>query len=86
MKAVKGNKVYLVDEANKKDYQDRGFDILDEDGKVIAYGRGKTVPYGDYEALKKENEALKAAMKPEESAESDESEDSAKSEKKTGKK
>lgn len=78
MKAVKGNKVYLVDEKNKKDYQDRGFDILDDDGKVITYGRGKTVPYSDYEALKKENEALKAAA-----AKSVESEES---EKKNGKK
>lgn len=78
MKAVKGNKVYLVDETNKKDYQDRGFDILDDDGKVIAYGRGKTVPYGEYEALKKENEALKAAAA--------KSEEPVEPEKKTGKK
>lgn len=78
MKAVKGNKVYLVDEMNKKDYQDRGFDILDDDGKVITYGRGKTVPYGEYEALKKENEALKAAAA--------KSEEPAEPEKKTGKK
>lgn len=62
MKAVKGNKVYLVDETNKKDYQDRGFDILDEDGKVMAYGRGKTVPYGDYVALEDENKALKVKI------------------------
>lgn len=59
MKAIKGNKVYQIDEPQKKDYQDRGFDILDDNDKVIAYGRGKTVPYDTYETLKRENESLK---------------------------
>ncbi len=56
MRAVKANKVYSIDESQKKFYQDAGFDIVDEDGKTIAYGRGKTVPYGDYMAVKKEKE------------------------------
>lgn len=47
MKAVKGNKEYTIDESQQKAYQDAGFDIA-EDGNVIAYGRGKTVPYDDY--------------------------------------
>lgn len=59
MRAVKGNKVYTIDETQKKFYEESGFDILDDAGKVVAYGRGKTIPYGDYEALKKENELLK---------------------------
>lgn len=58
MKAVKGNKEYTINEASQKGYQDMGFDILDEDGKVVAYGRGKTVPYGDYVALMEENQKL----------------------------
>ena len=48
MKAVKGNKEYTIDESQQKGYQDSGFDILDDDGIVIAYGRGKTVPFSDY--------------------------------------
>lgn len=48
MRAVKGNKEYIIDESQQKSYQGAGFDILDEDSKVIAYGRGKTVPYDDY--------------------------------------
>ena len=60
MKALKGNKEYIIDEKQKKAYLEAGFDIKDDDGKVIAYGRGKTVPYADHAALKAENEALKA--------------------------
>lgn len=59
MRAVKGNKEYTIDDTQKKAYQDRGFDILDETGKTIAYGRGKTVPYSEHIALREENEKLK---------------------------
>lgn len=59
MKAVKGNKEYTITQTEKKAYQDRGFDILDDAGKVIAYGRGKTVPYGEHAELKAELEAVK---------------------------
>lgn len=62
MRAVKGNRVYTISEREKLHYQDTGFDILNDEGKVIAYGRGKTVPYGDYMILKEENEALKAEI------------------------
>lgn len=54
MRAVKGNKEYMIDESQQKGYQDAGFDILDDDGKTIAYGRGKTVPYEDYVKAVKE--------------------------------
>ncbi len=60
MKATKGNKTYSIDEKDKQRYVDAGYDIQDETGKVIAYGRGKTVSYEEYEKLKAENEALKA--------------------------
>lgn len=59
MKAVKGNKEYTIDESQKKFYQESGFDIKDAEGKVIAYGRGKTVAYEEYMALKAENDTLK---------------------------
>lgn len=60
MRAVKGNREYIIDEAQRKGYQYSGFDILDDDGKVIAYGRGKTVPYEEYAAVRKELDELKA--------------------------
>ncbi len=58
MTAEKGNKVYTITEAEKESYQSRGHDIY-EDEKVIAYGKGKTVPYEDYMKLQEENERLK---------------------------
>lgn len=75
MKAVKGNKEYMIDESQQKGYQDSGFDILDDDGKTIAYGRGKTVPFSDYvkaveeiERLHKRIAELEAEKEPEKKA------------------
>lgn len=59
MKAVKGNKEYTINETTKNHYQQSGFDIKDDDGNVIAYGKGKTVPYEDYKKIADELEALK---------------------------
>lgn len=59
MKAVKGNKVYTIGESQQKFYVDNGFDILDEEGRITAYGRGKTVPFGEYMELKAECERVK---------------------------
>ncbi len=59
MKAAKGNKEYAIDESQQKAYLDSGFDIIGDGGNIIAYGRGKTVAYGDYMALKEELEELK---------------------------
>ncbi len=59
MKAVKGNKEYLIDESQKKGYQDRGYDIIDDNGVLSAHGRGKTVPYDKYEETLRENNTLK---------------------------
>lgn len=62
MKAVKGNKVYTIDDKVKKRYQDDGYDITDDSGNVVAYGRGKTVPYETYMAVVKERDELKAKL------------------------
>ena len=62
MRAVKGNKEYTIDESQQKSYQDAGFDIVGDDGRVTAYGRGKTVPFDEYMKAVKENEALKAEI------------------------
>lgn len=59
MKAVKANKEYTITEAEKKGYIDQGFDIINNDGEVIAYGRGKTVSYDEYMRVLEELEELK---------------------------
>lgn len=43
MKAVRENKEYTITEELKQHYKDSGFDIYDDEGNVIEYGRGKTV-------------------------------------------
>ena len=70
MKATKGNKVYTIDETQKAMYQAQGYDIIGDDGKVVQYGAGKSVSYGDYKALEekiakleKENKKLKEENK-----------------------
>lgn len=61
MQAVKGNKVYTIGESEKDRYIAMGYDIL-EGEEVIAYGKGKTVSYGEYEKVLKENAALKQEL------------------------
>lgn len=62
MKASKGNKVYNIDENQKKSYITQGFDILSDDGEILEHGAGKTVSYETYEKLRKENEVLKREL------------------------
>lgn len=60
MKAVKGNKVYTIDEKMKTRYLSDGFDIVDDSGKLIVAGKGKTVSYEEYQRVLDELNALKA--------------------------
>lgn len=61
MQAVKGNKVYTIDETEKAHYIAMGYDIT-EGEEIIAYGKGKTVSYNEYIRVVKENEALKTEL------------------------
>lgn len=61
MKALKDNKVYTIDETQKKHYITQGFDIQDDEGNTIAYGQGKTVPYEKYAELESAHIELMAA-------------------------
>lgn len=62
MKAIKDNRVYTIDETQRKSYASQGFDIIGDDGNVIEHAAGKTVPYAEYAALLSENEQLKAEI------------------------
>lgn len=63
MKATKGNKVYTIDQSQQERYVKEGFDILDDSGKVVQQGAGKTVPYEQYQTVANENTALKKQLK-----------------------
>lgn len=58
MIAERGNKVYTIDDSMKAQYQNDGYDIKNDDGKVINYGAGKTVPYDEHMTAVKEIERL----------------------------
>ncbi len=62
MKAVKGNKEYAINEEQKASYQEAGYDILDDNGKMIASGRGKNVSMELYEKALEENKKLKKEL------------------------
>ena len=66
MKALKGNREYTITEAEKNFYQKQGFDIIGDNGEVVQYGAGKTVPYEQYKKVLDELEALKKGAKPKE--------------------
>jgi hypothetical protein len=51
MKAVKANRVYTITEAEQKRFISEGYDIYDDHGNCIAYGAGKTVPYGKFKKV-----------------------------------
>lgn len=51
MRAIKGNKAYTVTDTEKESYKKQGFDIIDDDGKVIENGVGKSVSYEQYSEL-----------------------------------
>lgn len=59
MKAIKENRVYTITDAEKDAFQKEGYDIYSDDGEVIAYGVGKSVPFEKYVELMKQVEELK---------------------------
>ena len=44
MIAVKGNRVYRITEEEKERRRTDGYDIYGDDGKLLAYAKGKTLP------------------------------------------
>lgn len=62
--AVKGNReIAITNETEEKALVKQGYDIVDGDGKLLTAGRGKTVPYEQYEQLKTENKKNEAKIK-----------------------
>lgn len=60
MKAKKENKVYRINtEQEKSRYLKEGFDIYDDEGKVLEYSPLKKIAYSEYVKLQADNEKLK---------------------------
>ena len=66
LRAEKNNVVLDIREEEVNSYRAQGFDIvrIDEKGnsETLAYGAGKTVPYGQYISTKAELEKVKAEL------------------------
>ena len=61
--ATKGNReIAIGTDTERAKLIKQGYDIVDENGKLLAAGHGKTVPYAQYEALLAENKKLKAEL------------------------
>ena len=66
--AEKDNKVYVINETEKDFYLKRGFNVVDESGETIEYGKGNEQAIAaelkaENEKLKAENEELKKQSK-----------------------
>lgn len=61
MKAKKDNKIYrITTEQEKQRYLKEGFDIYDDNGKLLEYSPMKKIKYSEYEKVRKELESAKA--------------------------
>lgn len=61
MKAKKENKIYQINgEIEKQRYLKDGYDIYDDEGKLLEHSPLKKIAYSDYDKLVKENASLKA--------------------------
>lgn len=59
MKAKKSNKSYNIEPREVNTFKSQGYDIYDDNGKLVAIGAGKTVSAEKYFQILKENEKLK---------------------------
>lgn len=62
LKAIKGNKVYKIEETEKKKFLAQGYDICGEGGKIVERSTKSTVPYAQYSELEEKNKKLEAEI------------------------
>lgn len=58
MVAIKDNRQYTITEADVQSFANDGYDVFDDNGNLIAYGVGKSVPYEKYMKLMEQTEKL----------------------------
>ncbi|NLZ45674.1 MAG: hypothetical protein GX896_03180 [Clostridiales bacterium] len=59
MKAIKDNKIYMINDASKTSYLSQGYDIILDNGKLEKSPK-TIVSQGDYDKLMAENKKLRA--------------------------
>ena len=63
MKARKENKVYsITTEQEKQRYLKEGYDIYSDEGKLQEYSPLKKISYSQYDALRRENDAMRQEL------------------------
>ena len=60
MLAVKDNKVYRTDENSKGIYLTQGFNICDDNGRIVEYSSSATVSRSEYDKVLAELNRLKS--------------------------
>ena len=58
MVAIKENRQYTINETDVQSFAKEGYDVYDDNGNIVAYGVGKSVPYEKYMRLMEQVEAL----------------------------
>ena len=58
MVAIKENRQYTINDTDVQSFAKEGYDVYDDNGNIVAYGMGKTVPYEKYMKLMEHVEAL----------------------------
>ncbi len=58
MLAIKENRQYTITEVDVQSFTNDGYDVYDDNGNLVAYGVGKTVPFEQYAKLMEQNEKL----------------------------
>lgn len=58
MLAIKENRQYTITEVDAQSFVNDGYDVYDDNGNLVAYGVGKTVPFDKYAKLMAQNEKL----------------------------
>ena len=58
MLAIKENRQYTITEVDIQSFTNDGYDVYDDNGNLVAYGVGKTVPFEKYSKLMEQNEKL----------------------------
>ena len=58
MLAVKENREYTINDTDVQSFANEGYDVFDDKGNLIAYGKGKTVSYDKYMKVVEQTERL----------------------------